>query len=86
MDDIKNNSIEPNENDFLAYHAFWRHILFSILDMVKLNHICDNGLKEDELLNEFGITKDEFFNPNPLVIDKVKKHLGITHNSMNRTR
>ena len=54
-----------------------------IFEVLYLTDFKEN-LTEDELLKEYGITMEEYLNPNPMVRDKIINHLREKNNQLER--
>ena len=65
----------PSPANLESYYSFWRMKILYSIDTSVLNRIIENDFNEDEIFNELGITKDELFKPNPMVVEKVKKYI-----------
>ena len=65
----------PSPLDLGSYYSFWTTKLLYSIDSSALDRIIESGFNENVIFDELGITKDELYKPNPIVVDKVKKHI-----------
>ncbi len=80
---LKNKKVEfgfdsytgPSPANLTSYYSFWITKLLYSIDTSVLNRIIENGFNEDEVFNVFGITRNELFKPNRLVVEKAKKYI-----------
>ena len=72
----------PNLMNIYDYYLYWRIQLYLLMDRAFLDEIGEFGIDEEELLDRYGITTDEFVKPNLFVIRKVNNYLSTTKNQI----
>ncbi len=76
--------VGPSPADLKGYYSFWRIKLLYLIDASVLNRIEESKFNEAVINNELGITKEELFKPNSMVVEKVKQHLSEYKGSVKR--
>ena len=72
---LQDNYLENGTMSSEEIKRYWQYRLFSLIDVDKIKELYENGINEDVLLNELGITLDEFNNIDRNVFYKAYNYL-----------
>ena len=72
---LQDNYLENGTMSSEEIKRYWQYRLFSLIDVDKIKELYENGINEDVLLNELGITLDEFNNIERNVFYKAYNYL-----------
>lgn len=69
--------VGPSPLNINEYYDFNQLKILFLIDIKTMNTIYEEGLSDEVLNRELGISKEEYMKPTKEVINKVKSHLAV---------